>query len=244
VEQFEESDLAPALDAVSAFVSTSVAPLTSRPEAPAGKEELASITEAAARTGLLGEGAGLGLWEGVEGPAGIRFSLGALERVAGAGAGIAFHLHGLALGAHLGRKLGDEASQSTVVLLQGRNGFARGALAKLLSNDELEETEKALLSEFFPATGAMTSGGDQRAPVSKTTVRIFQLLMPLLTTSESRARLRMTEYRGKVSATMIYDQMPVYDIFRKLDDNTVFAVMDNKTIKDPFFFKLNRDRGF
>ena len=92
--------------------------------------------------------------------------------------------------------------------------------------------------------GAMGSGGEQRAPVSKTTVRIFQLLMPLLTTSESRARLRMTEYRGKVSATMIYDQMPVYDIFRKLDDNTVFAVMDNKTIKDPFFFKLNRDRGF
>ena len=92
--------------------------------------------------------------------------------------------------------------------------------------------------------GAMGSGGEQRLPVSKTTVRIFQLLMPLLTTSESRARLRMTEYRGKVSATMIYDQMPVYDIFRKLDDNTVFAVMDNKTIKDPFFFKLNRDRGF
>ena len=54
----------------------------------------------------------------------------------------------------------------------------------------------------------------------------------------------MTEYRGKVSATMIYDQMPVYDIFRKLDDNTVFAVMDNKTIKDPFFFKLNRDQGY
>jgi len=151
VEQFEESDLAPALDAVSAFVSTSVAPLTSRPEAPAGKEELVSITEGAARTGLLGEGAGLGLWEGVEDPAGIRFSLGALERVAGAGAGIAFHLHCLALGAYLGRKLGYEASQSTVVLLQGRNGFARGALAKLLSNDELEETEKALLSEFFPA---------------------------------------------------------------------------------------------
>jgi hypothetical protein len=91
--------------------------------------------------------------------------------------------------------------------------------------------------------GAMGSGGEQRLPVSKTTVRIFQLLMPLLTTSESRARLRMTEYRGKVSATMIYDQMPVYDIFRKLDDNTVFAVMDNKTIKDPFFFKLNRDQG-
>ena len=91
--------------------------------------------------------------------------------------------------------------------------------------------------------GAMASGGEQSGPPSNTSVKIFQLMMPLLTTSESRARLRMTEYRGKVSATMIYDQMPVYDIFRKLDDNTVFAVMDNKTIKDPFFFKLNRDQG-
>jgi len=87
VEQFEESDLAPALDAVSAFVSASVAPLTSRPEAPAGKEELASITEGAARTGLLGEGAGLGLWEGVEDPAGIRFVRAYLARAPGSGCG-------------------------------------------------------------------------------------------------------------------------------------------------------------
>ena len=74
-------------------------------------------------------------------------------------------------------------------------------------------------------------------------VKIFQLLMPLLSTSESRARLRMTEYRGKLSATMIYDQLPINDVFRKLDDNTVLAVMDNKNIKDPFFFKLIRDQG-
>jgi hypothetical protein len=53
----------------------------------------------------------------------------------------------------------------------------------------------------------------------------------------------MTEYRGKSSATMIYDQLPINDIFRKLDDNTVLAVMDNRTVKDPFFFKLIRDQG-
>jgi hypothetical protein len=53
----------------------------------------------------------------------------------------------------------------------------------------------------------------------------------------------MTEYRGKLSATMIYDQLPINDVFRKLDDNTVLAVMDNKNIKDPFFFKLIRDQG-
>jgi hypothetical protein len=91
--------------------------------------------------------------------------------------------------------------------------------------------------------GAMAVAGQQSAPVSKTLVRIFQLLMPLLRTSKSRARLRMTEYRGKVSATMIYDQIPINDVFRKLDDNTVLGVMDNKDVKDPFFFKLNRENS-
>ena len=63
----------------------------------------------------------------------------------------------------------------------------------------------------------------------------------LLSTTKSRARLRMTEYRGKVSATMIYDQLPINDVFRKLDDNTVIGVMDNKHVKEPFFLKLSRD---
>ena len=65
--------------------------------------------------------------------------------------------------------------------------------------------------------------------------------MPLLSTSKSRARLRMTEYRGKVSATMIYDQLPINDVFRKLDDNTVIGVLDHKHEKEPFFFKLRRE---
>lgn len=43
----------------------------------------------------------------------------------------------------------------------------------------------------------------------------------LLKTEASQARLRMMEYRGKVSATMIYDYLPINDSFRKVDDNTV-----------------------
>jgi hypothetical protein len=78
---------------------------------------------------------------------------------------------------------------------------------------------------------------------SKTAGNIFQLLLPLFSTSKSRARLRMTEYRGKTSATMIYDQLPINDVFRQLDDNTVLGVMDNKLLKDPFFFKLTRDEN-
>ena len=78
---------------------------------------------------------------------------------------------------------------------------------------------------------------------SKSAGNIFQLLLPLFSTSKSRARLRMTEYRGKNSATMIYDQLPINDVFRKLDGDTVLGVMDNKIVKDPFFFKLTRENN-
>jgi len=91
--------------------------------------------------------------------------------------------------------------------------------------------------------GAMALGGAQSGSATKFAVRLFQLVMPLLTTSKSRARLRMVEYRGKVSATMIYDQLPIIDIFRKLDDDTVLGVMDHKHQMDPFFFKLTRQKG-
>jgi hypothetical protein len=38
---------------------------------------------------------------------------------------------------------------------------------------------------------------------------------------------------------MIYDQLPINDVFRKLDDDTVLGVMGNKILKDPFFLKLS-----
>lgn len=78
---------------------------------------------------------------------------------------------------------------------------------------------------------------------SKTAGNIFQLVLPLVSTSKSRARLRMTEYREKTSATMIYDQLPINDVFRKLDGDTVLGVMDNKIVKEPFFFKLTRENN-
>jgi Domain of unknown function (DUF4334)/GXWXG protein len=62
----------------------------------------------------------------------------------------------------------------------------------------------------------------------------------LFKTEESQARLRMMEYRGKVSATMIYDNLPINDAFRKIDDNQVFGVMDFKKSQQPFFFTLKR----
>ena len=52
---------------------------------------------------------------------------------------------------------------------------------------------------------------------------------------------RMTEYRGVVSATMIYDSLPINDIFRKVDDDTVLGVMDLRFTPQPFFFILLRE---
>lgn len=70
------------------------------------------------------------------------------------------------------------------------------------------------------------------------------LSLPLkfaLQTSRARARLRMLEHRGKVSATMIYDDLPIHDVFRKIDDVTVLGLMDLKDMPQPFFFLLRRE---
>ncbi len=78
-------------------------------------------------------------------------------------------------------------------------------------------------------------------PTSPLVGRLFQLLLPLLSTTRPRARLRMTDYRGVVSATMVYDHLPILDVFRRLDENTVLGVMDLKGMETPFFFLLRRE---
>ncbi|MFW6237423.1 MAG: DUF4334 domain-containing protein [Desulfosudaceae bacterium] len=72
--------------------------------------------------------------------------------------------------------------------------------------------------------------------------RIFQFCLPLFATRRSRARLRSTNYRGESSATMIYDQLPINDIFRKVDADTVLGAMDMKGSSRPFFFVLRREK--
>jgi hypothetical protein len=69
---------------------------------------------------------------------------------------------------------------------------------------------------------------------------LLMLTNSLLKTETSQARIRMMEYRGKVSATMIYDYLPINDSFRKVDDNTVLGIMDFKNSLQPFFFVLKR----
>jgi hypothetical protein len=71
--------------------------------------------------------------------------------------------------------------------------------------------------------------------------RLFRAFGVVLRTDQPKARLRMTEYRGVVSATMIYDSLPINDIFRKVDDDTVLGVMDLRFTPQPFFFVLRRE---
>ncbi len=79
-------------------------------------------------------------------------------------------------------------------------------------------------------------------PKNAITKLLFTLINPLLRTRKSKARIRMMEYRGKISATMIYDSLPILDIFRKIDEDTLLGVMDLKGSPQPFFFVLKREK--
>lgn len=64
--------------------------------------------------------------------------------------------------------------------------------------------------------------------------------------SQGEASLWMVEFRGEVTATMVYDARPVFDHFKKVDDNTLIGIMNGKedVILDKhgqhFYFILDR----
>ena len=71
---------------------------------------------------------------------------------------------------------------------------------------------------------------------------LARALLPLLATRRSHARLRMLQFRGRLSATMVYDDVPIQDVFRRVDADTVLGLMDCKGMAQPFFFLLRRRR--
>ena len=53
-------------------------------------------------------------------------------------------------------------------------------------------------------------------------------------------------FRGETTATMVYDAMPVFDHFKKVDDDTVMGIMNGKLeayfgAPDLYYFWLERD---
>lgn len=76
----------------------------------------------------------------------------------------------------------------------------------------------------------------------RATAVAFRMLLPLLATRRPRARLRPVEYRGVTSVAMSYDQLPIIDVFRAVDDDTLVGAMDLRGLAEPYLFTLRRER--
>lgn len=72
--------------------------------------------------------------------------------------------------------------------------------------------------------------------------RVVNALRPLGRTSRPAARLREVSHRGVVSAAMVYDAVPIIDVFRRIDDDLVLGLMDMRGLDTVFPFVLHRER--
>jgi hypothetical protein len=57
------------------------------------------------------------------------------------------------------------------------------------------------------------------------------------------ASLWMEEFRGELTATMVYDGVPIHDHYKKVDDDAVIAITNGKGALDKgrhFYFYLER----
>lgn len=72
---------------------------------------------------------------------------------------------------------------------------------------------------------------------------VAQALLPLVSTHGSCARLRMMAHRGRFSAALVYDAVPILDVFRRLGADQVLGLMDMKGLDRPFFFVLTRQHA-
>jgi hypothetical protein len=69
---------------------------------------------------------------------------------------------------------------------------------------------------------------------------VFPVVAPLVATTRPHGRVRAVRYRGVVSAALVYDDLPVLDVFRRVDDATVVGAMDARGMPDPYLFVLRR----
>jgi hypothetical protein len=77
-----------------------------------------------------------------------------------------------------------------------------------------------------------------RSPVARLG---FAGLAPVRRTSRPAARVRMVEHRGVVSAAVVYDALPIVDVLRRVDGDTLLGLMDLRGLPEPFFFLHERD---
>ena len=71
----------------------------------------------------------------------------------------------------------------------------------------------------------------------------FAVVRPLRTTRRPAARVRAVEFRGVVSAALVYDRLPIVDVLRTVGAGTLLGLMDLRGVSAPFFFVLRRDES-
>jgi hypothetical protein len=79
-----------------------------------------------------------------------------------------------------------------------------------------------------------------RTPVARAA---FAALAPLRRTSRPVARARTVQHRGVATAAIVYDALPVVDVLRRVDADTLLGWMDLRGLAEPFLFVLRRDGG-
>lgn len=88
---------------------------------------------------------------------------------------------------------------------------------------------------FEKRDGTLFAGDPRRLPIQASErmprglISGLFLVMPLfIRTKKSGARMRMMKYRNKVTAVMLYDRQPIFDIFAKVDETTLLGITDAK----------------
>lgn len=116
---------------------------------------------------------------------------------------------------------------------------------------QFDSTENVHPLLFQTPSGELFAGNPSKMPlnladkISPDVVskmgKFIGLAKPLISTKKYTARLRNIEHRGVVTAAMVYDALPIIDMFRQVDDNTLLGVMDLRWSDKPYFFILERD---
>ncbi len=75
----------------------------------------------------------------------------------------------------------------------------------------------------------------------KVTGTVFAIVQPLFLTKKSKSKLMMTEYRGVVTATMCYDDLPIHDMFRRVDEQTLLGISHLPGFEPPLLFVLTQE---
>jgi hypothetical protein len=70
--------------------------------------------------------------------------------------------------------------------------------------------------------------------------RLFRRLAPLFASDTPRARLDVATDGGSPTAVMVYEDLPITDVFRRIGPDSVMGRMDCPWLRRPAFIRLDR----